>query len=114
MDDMLDTPVVILRSTGTGPVVAGVVQDAPVVKMKTYGSVQPMKGSEVLILPEGERVKKAYKLYTKDELQVANEATKQKADLVEYLGETYEVVKSERWVSDDVLFWKSLMMRKNL
>jgi hypothetical protein len=72
-----------------------------------------LKGSEVLILPEGERVKKTYKLYTYDELRVANDLTKQQADVVQFNGENFKVIKSELWVDDDVTYYKSLMQREN-
>lgn len=55
------------------------------------GSVQPLSGSELLLLPEGERVRARCKMYSHDELKTASLTDKTLADRVVVEGRDLEV-----------------------
>lgn len=55
---------------------------------------QPLTGSEMLELPEGERVRNVRKLYTATTLRPADVSTKARADEVDIDGETYVVFRT--------------------
>ena len=60
-------------------------------------SVQPMLQREQLVLPEGVRERKAIILFTDTELKVVDEENGTSADVVNYLGEKYEVFQASNF-----------------
>jgi len=56
-----------------------------------YAAVQPMKGRDLQILPEGERAKDYRKFYTYSEVRTSVQATGEPADRIVYGGIVYEV-----------------------
>jgi hypothetical protein len=62
-------------------------------------SVQPDRArpDELLHLPEGDRAREGIRLYTDTHLYTSDEASGTPADLVEWQGEQWEVVRVESW-----------------
>jgi len=69
----------------------GLVTPAPVIR----ASVQPASQDDMQLLPEGRRISGAYRLYTDDDLMVANGT--QNADVIEIAGADYEVMADASW-----------------
>lgn len=60
-------------------------------------SIQPVRGRELEMLPEGRRTREAIRIYTKSGIRPAIEQQDVKGDLVNYKGRQYEVHKVEEW-----------------
>lgn len=60
-------------------------------------SVQPLDPDETLNEDQGQRDKKAVRIYADDELINVDEKTKQKGDQVLFAGEWFEIQKVEHW-----------------
>lgn len=54
-----------------------------------YGSVQPVSGQELMVLPEGRRTRDTVKIYTDTELNTSE--NNQQADKILWRGHLYEV-----------------------
>lgn len=70
-------------------------------------SLQPMNGDEQQLLPEGLRTTEVVKIYSRDELRVADAPNGVQSDRVVYKGETYEVFDIQDW-NDHGKFFKVL------
>lgn len=71
-------------------------------------SVQPLKGNELLTLPEGLREKETYKLYTSTQLFTARENDDKKPDKVQIFGKTFEIIKVEIWQNKVIPHYKAI------
>lgn len=60
-------------------------------------SVQPVTGKEQLLLPEGVRTRQTIKLYTPTRLMTSSQSTVQRADVVRYKSQDFEVFTVEDW-----------------
>lgn len=78
--------------------------------LSAVGSIQPLSGREQLSLPELQRGKEIYKIYTSTELYTVDESSAKKADLVSFQGKVFEVQKVEKW-EYDFSYFKALIMR---
>lgn len=78
----------------SGSYVEGVWTPAAPSTFDIEGSLQPLNGRELLLLPEGERSKGSWKLYTEPEveLRVAEAGGAAEADTVAWEGRTLRVV----------------------
>lgn len=81
---------------------------------KVSGSLQPLSPRDLQILPELDRVKQGYKLYTDSELLTSSEKGLKPADRVIINLERFVVMSSERWDGTDLPYFKSILMRENL
>ena len=72
-------------------------------------SFQPLRGSELEMLPEGDRTRRSGKVYTATELHAENRLGGVPADLIEFDGDTWEVqtVEKHHWGE----YWKALVLR---
>jgi len=77
------------------------------------GSIQPLKGDEMLSLPEGRRNHKSFRIYSREKLFTGQEPTVTSPDLIDIDGEIYEVVRVERWQNGVISHWKSFVTLKN-
>lgn len=55
-------------------------------------SIQPLRVDEIDALPEGQRSKRAVKIYAEAELLTADQDTGQEADTIAWLGKSWEIV----------------------
>jgi hypothetical protein len=78
----------------------------------TEVNIQPLKDSEILLLPESERTKEWYKLYSAEELRTAKEGTGgYGADSFTWNGDNYRVMKARRYQMGTLDHWKCLAAR---
>lgn len=75
--------------TGVGGYVKGEYQDGMSEPITIYGSVQPVSGQELMVLPEGLRTRETVKIYTDTELNTAE--FNQRPDRLEWRGKVYEI-----------------------
>ena len=81
----------------------------------TEVNIQPLKDSEILLLPESERTKEWYKLYSAEELRTAKEGTGGNgADEFIFNGDRYRVMKARRYQMGILDHWKCLAAREPL
>ena len=57
------------------------------------GNIQPMGDSEILLMPEGDRLKECIVVYSDQKLYAEMETNQRPADVVQYNGNRYKVVK---------------------
>jgi len=74
-------------------------------------SVQPLRGSELLTLPEGQRERETYKLYTSTKLNGANESNKTKPDKIQLFDKTFEVLIVEIWQNKVIPHYKVIVSK---
>jgi hypothetical protein len=71
--------------------------DASTATVTAQASVQPIRGRELLMLPEGWRTREPVQVYTETELLTVDEAAGTKPDQFAFGGRTYEVHRVEAW-----------------
>lgn len=79
-------------------------------------SIQPLKGSELLNLPEAQRKRTLCKGYTATELRTVDQSGQIKADRIVDGAKVYEVQSSQPWESSDGIlapFWKVILAEVN-
>lgn len=93
------------RTTSTGYVNG--VYTATTAAISVLASVQPVSADDILRIPEGDRERQMWKLYSADELRAANEATKAKPDQLTIDGDLFIVKMVEKWPA----YWKALAIK---
>lgn len=83
-------------------------------EIEIEGNVQPMRGHELLALPESDRTKDVIKVYTVENLQTLDELTQTKADLVIWNDLVYQVVKTMTYQMGILNHTKSIAIRMPL
>lgn len=92
-------PLTILRRTA-GSYVNGEWVEGTITNIPIEVNIQPMKGYELLIMPESERSKVWWKLYTDVELRTQKEgAGGYDADEFVWKGDTYKIMKVDNWIN---------------
>lgn len=86
-----------VKRRNAGSYVGGHWQPAGTTEFEIIASIQPLRGKEMELLPEGERSKERVRIYTKSGLQQTIEKLAIKGDLVSYKGREYEVKSIEEW-----------------
>lgn len=71
-------------------------------------SVQPLRLDEMDALPEGRRSSRAVKIYSDAELYPAEQAASQNADIITWLGKTWEIVGCDPYQMGVIPHYKSL------
>lgn len=71
-------------------------------------TIQPLSGRELLLLPEGQRVREYVKIYTDAALKMTDQPSKTKGDLVTYNGCQWEVTQANTWDPDNYAHSKFL------
>lgn len=108
---------VVNRDDVPQTVLNGVILPAKTRQFTIRASVQPLKGAEILMFEEADRIRKTVKIYSYDTLVIIDEVKKTKADIVQYNDELYEVISVERWVDTQIdrnfIYFKSIARRKD-
>lgn len=98
----------VLEIASSEPPTAGSViisfGDAPLVTC--FASQQPLSGSDIVRIPEGDRDRERLKLYSADRLQISSELTLQAADIVTVNGTDYQVESVALWTD----YWKCIIV----
>jgi hypothetical protein len=92
-------------------VVNGRIMPGSTTQLEVTAAVQPLRGMEIMMFPETDRVRQSYKVYSTDPLLIGSVKGKTKSDVVTYQDNAFEVVSVERWVLDDFVYYKSIMRR---
>ncbi len=103
----------VRRPVTNGYYLEGVYQPSAIETVQVIGSLQPLSPKESLLLPENDRNRESYNLFTDVELSPASEDGLRVADLVEVNGELFQVRSVEAWRNVDIPYFKSLLLRVN-
>lgn len=107
-------PLTILRR-GKPTLVRGKWVEAEPTKVEVEVNIQPLKVSELMLLPESSRVRQWYKLYCADEIRTGREGDDGHApDQFVFQGDLYEVMKAESYSMGILNHWKVLAARVEL
>lgn len=112
IDDFAEA-ITVIRDVIPQSNVNGVVIPGKIKQFTCTASVQPLKGQELLMFAEADRLRQSIKLYTYVELALIDEVLKTKADMVQYNNTLFEIVSVERWVDGDFIYYKSIARRKD-
>jgi len=83
-----------------------------VVLNNIVASVQPLKPSEIQMLPEGRRNVEAIKIYTELKMFVSDEKNQRNASFVLFDGKNYEVHRIFNWnIGTDIKHFKVIAMK---
>lgn len=74
-------------------------------------SVQPARGKELEVLPEGLRTSEVYKIYPEIELRAVDQHSQEEADIVVYNGNEYKVQHLEAWQNNLINHYKAFIVR---
>lgn len=106
--------VLVMRDDLPQSVVNGVIVPASNLReFSVIASVQPLRGQELLMFPETDRIRQSVRLYSYSELKIIDEALKTKADYVQWRNILFEIVSVETWVDGDFVYFKSIGRRKD-
>jgi hypothetical protein len=71
-----------------------------------WATVQPLKGMDLQLVPEGRRNSQAVKVYTKTQLQIGQGTTN--ADILNAFGLHFEIITVEPWQSHVIDHYKCI------
>lgn len=103
----------VKRPIADGAYIDGVYQPSATETIQVVGSLQPLTAKEALLLPENERNRESFNLFTEIELFPASEDGLRVADIVSVEGEDFLVRSIVRWRNVDLPYFKSLLQRVN-
>jgi hypothetical protein len=104
----------IYRTT-QGRYVAGEYVDGVTTTIQRNVNIQPLKADELLLLPESERSREWYKLYSDEDLRTAREGVSGwAADEFMWQGDRYKVMKAQNHAMGILNHWKVLAARLDL
>ena len=107
---------VCVRRSVAGSRVKGVYVSPPPKRISISANIQPMiKSTDTMMLPEGDRSKEAIKIYTTTALFSVREGTNSVvADVIEWQGSEWEIVKVVHYQMGVLDHFKALAVRKEL
>lgn len=86
-------PITILRQ-GEGGYVDGYWVNGVETPLNIEANVQPMRGHELLTLPESDRTKESIKVYCVETLRTVEEVGQTKADIIVWEGKRFQAIKT--------------------
>lgn len=96
-----------------GQYVDGVWQPGTSATLTVNASVQPTTPDEMQMLPEGERDRQAFTLYSDTELLVSNDNTQQPSDRVQIDGATYKASARAPWQNSIIPHHRTVVVKEN-
>lgn len=72
-------------------------------------SVQPLRGHELETLPENQRDRESYRLYTDFQLQTVDTTNKLRPDRIQLFNKTFEVIRIDIWQNNVIPHYKAIM-----
>lgn len=97
-----------VERSGGGSYANGVWQESGTSVVSVFASVQPLSGSDLERIAQGDRLKEFLKLYSADEVFTLNEITGAKADAITIDGKVYLAYSVQKWPS----YWKVLAVKQ--
>lgn len=102
----------VFRAGSAGEYKNGRFIEPSVSVLKMRLSVQPLLAREAQVLPEGERDRESYKVFSDRELKSSRQYSVQEADMIVIKGEKYRVRSCERWnESFDLPYYMAIVQR---
>lgn len=89
-----------VKRLAAGSYTNGIYADGSASTFTIYASVQPLKGLEIMLLPENRRLSQAVKIFTSTLLNITSTAN---PDQILYNGNYFEVVSAEPWQCENKL-----------
>lgn len=86
--------IIVLRQSDGGGYIDGYWQDVQRNAFLIYGNAQPLKGNELLVLPESDRSNHTLKVYTNEQLKTIEEWGERLADMIIWDGRLYTAYKT--------------------
>jgi len=108
--------VTITRNDSPGSYVNGVFVEGSTTSISATISMQPLNGRELLNIPEAQRNREFLKGYSSVQLYTVELSPSQKADVITYRGNQYEVQSVEEWRSSNNTiepYWKIRVAKVN-
>ena len=104
-------PLTIYRQEA-GSYVRGVWVEGPIVEVPIRANIQPLKPSEVQMMPESDRTREWYKVYSADLLRTKQEGDNGwDAEQFEWQGHRYEAMKVQNYAMGTLDHWKAWAAR---
>ena len=108
-------PLTLKRPSTVGGYIDGVWQEATTSDVVIQANIQPLKEAELLILPESDRSRQWWKVYSASEIRMDKQGTSGwSADEFVYQGDRYKVMKVENTSMGILNHWKALCARMEL
>ena len=108
-------PLTLKRPSTVGGYVDGVWQDATTSDVVIQANIQPLKEAELLILPESDRSRQWWKVYSASEIRMDKQGTSGwAADEFVYQGDRYKVMKVENTAMGILNHYKALAARMEI
>lgn len=83
------------------------------ISLVVQASVQPLKATEMEVLPEGRRGCRAVKVYSSEELYMADQGNGIQADQFDWLGRRYEIVAVDAYQCGVINHWRMYAVEVN-
>ena len=95
----------VIRRKEPGNYVDGKWQEGQQLAFIINASIQPLKGKEMEMLPEGRRHTQSIRIYTNTKLNTVNDAN---PDIIEAFGDSFEIFSVEPWQSNVINHYKCI------
>lgn len=102
-----------LKRFGAITIVNGLPVNPPPTLLTIRGGIQPTTGEDLVSLPEGQRERISYKIYSVTEMKTNKAEGRQKADVLTIYGEEYEVQQVQNHFGLGLNHWKAIATRLN-
>lgn len=89
--------ITILRASGAGQWVNGYFQKGLEETLVVEANVQPMRGHELIVLPEADRTKETIKVYTRDRLNTVQDVGQKQADVIIWEGKKFRAIQTQTY-----------------
>lgn len=106
------SPFTLTRKTTPDTLVNGKMVAGSSTTSTIQASVQPLRGQEMMLLPEARRTSQAVVIYTDTQLRVANTAAGYNADVVTAFGQSFEILSCEPWQSNVINHYRAIGVKK--
>lgn len=111
---MIEDETITIERSGGGQWVDGRYVKNAATQLTIEGSVQPLRGNEVKILPEHRRTEESLKIYTASKLRTTDEANNLPCDVVFYDGKRFEVHNVFNYsISKDIPHYKAILIKQD-
>lgn len=101
-----------VKRKAAGTLVKGKLVEGSTSTITIQASVQPMRGKDVDLLPEGRRTSQAVWIYTDTQLQLSNSTAFTNPDILVAFGSDFEVLSVEPWQSGVISHYKCMAVKK--
>ena len=105
--------VTLERFESAGTYAKGVFTKGQSITCDILANVQPVKPSEMLLLPEAQRTKETIKIFSSEALRPVAQTDSKSADRVTYDSDVYEVISTKDWNASAIPHYRSLAQRVN-